>query len=279
MKLGLMAGDVLPAGEMRAEGFEAVQMFFGGGADGDAKDPSAEDIDQVLQAAGVALAAMTLHVDLVGARGAVEEDAARLVRCVEKTAALDGHFGDNERPVLVWHPSGYPDGVDDRAVFEGLCEGLAAACAAAEKCGVVIAVEMTRAGSIDGAERFLRVQDRVGSAALKVCMDAANFVPDRTPLVRAVRMLGPDIAIAHGKDARFAGNGEVADYGPAGSGCLDYPAYIGALQEWTQVPFFVLEYYRSRDDLLRARDIVQSSMSRPVPGRATWRTSEGADAG
>ena len=121
---------------------------------------------------------------------------------------------------------------------------------------------MTRAGSIDGAERFLRVQDRVGSAALKVCMDAANFAPDRTPLVRAVRMLGPDIAIAHGKDARFAENGEVADYGPAGSGCLDYPAYIGALLEWTRVTWFVLEYYRSRDELLRARDIVQSSISR-----------------
>ena len=264
MKLGLMAGDFLRPAELRPEGFEAVQMFFGGGADGDAKDPSAEDIGQVLQEAGVALAAMTLHVDLVGPKGMVEEDAARLVRCVEKTAALGGRFGGSERPVLVWHPSGYPEeeGVDDRAVFEGLCTGLAAACAAAERSGVVIAVEMTRAGSIDGAERFLRVQDRVGSPALKVCMDAANFAPDRTPLVRAVRMLGPDIAVAHGKDARFAENGEVAAYGPTGSGCLDYPAYIGALQEWAQVPCFVLEYYRSRDELLRARDIVQSSMSR-----------------
>ena len=121
--------------------------------------------------------------------------------------------------MLVWHPSEYPEeGVDDRAVFEGLCTGLATACAAAERLGVVIAVEMTRAGSIDGAERFLRVQDRVGSAALKVCMDAANFAPDRTPLVRAVRMLGPDIAIAHGKDARFAENGEVTDYGRRGRG-------------------------------------------------------------
>ena len=37
VKLGLMPGDQLPPGEMRPEGFEAVQMFFGGGADGDAK--------------------------------------------------------------------------------------------------------------------------------------------------------------------------------------------------------------------------------------------------
>ena len=185
MKLALMPGDLLSPAEMRSEGFEAVQMFFGGGADGDATDPSVEGIDKVLQAADIALAAMTLHVDLVGPKGMVREDVERLVRCVEKTAALEGRFGDNPRPVLVWHPSGYPEeGVDDQALFEGLCAGLTTACATAERLGIVIAVEMTRAGSVDGAERFLRVQDRVGSKALKVCMDAANFAPDRTPLVR-----------------------------------------------------------------------------------------------
>ena len=261
MKLALMSGNLLSSAEMRSERFEAVQMFFGGGADGDARDPSAEDIDKALQAADIALAAMTLHVDLVGPKGMVAADVARLVRCVKKTAALDGRFGDNPRPVLVWHPSGYPEeGVDDQAVFEGLCTGLMTACSTAERLGIVIAVEMTRAGSIDGAERFLRLQDRVGSTALKVCMDAANFAPDRTPLVRAVRMLGPDIAIAHGKDARFAENGEVVDYGPTGSGCLDYPTYIDALQEWAQVPYFVFEYYKNRKEMLKARDIVRSCL-------------------
>ena len=261
MKLALMPGRQISATEMRSEGFEAVQMFFGGGADGDARDPSVESIDKALQTADVTLAAMTLHVDLVGPKGMVREDVIRLMRCVEKTATLQGRFGDNAQPVLVWHPSGYPEeGVDDQAVFEGLCTGLATACATAERLGIVIAVEMTRGGSVDGAERFLRLQDRVRSKALKICMDAANFVPDRTPLVRAVRMLGPDIAIAHGKDARFAENGEVVDYGPAGSGCLDYQTYIGALQEWAQVPYFVLEYYRNRDDLLNARDTVRACL-------------------
>ena len=173
----------------------------------------------------------------------------------------DGRFGDNPQPVLVWHPSEYPEeGVDDGALFEGLCQGLARACAAAETAGVSLAVEITRGGTIDGAERFLRVLDKVGSAALKVCMDAANFAPDRTPLVRAVRTLGPHIAIAHGKDARFGENGEVADYGPAGAGRLDYPAYIGALREYAPAPYFVLEYYRTREELMRARDLVQSCL-------------------
>ena len=257
-----MPGDLLAPEEVRTEGFEAVQMFFAGGADGDDKDPSIADVDKVLQAADIALAAMTLHVDLVGPQGAIRGDVERLERCIQKTAALAGRFGDNQRPILVWHPSGYPDGdeVDDRAVHAGLCEGLASACAMAEKLGLVIAVELTRAGSLGGAESFLRVQDRVGSAALKVCIDAANFVPDRTPLVRAVRMLADDIVIAHGKDSRFGENGEVVDYGPTGSGCLDYPAYISALQEFAPVPYFVFEYYKNREDMLKARDIVRASL-------------------
>ena len=261
MKLGLMQGDLLPPAQLRAEGFEAVQMFFGSGIDGEADDPAAAEVDEVLEAARVALAAMTFHARLVGPQGEVREEVTRLVRCVGKTTTLAGRFGDNPKPVLVWHPSGYPEeGVDDGALFGGLCQGLARACAAAETAGVVIAVEITRGGSIDGADRFLRVQDRVGSAALKVCMDAANFTPDRTPLVRAVRSLGPHIAIAHGKDVRFGENAEVTGYGPAGSGCLDYPAYIGALREYAPAPYFVLEYYRTREDLLRARDLVQSCL-------------------
>jgi len=32
MRLALMAGDTVPAGELKSLGFEAVQMFFGGGS-------------------------------------------------------------------------------------------------------------------------------------------------------------------------------------------------------------------------------------------------------
>ena len=47
MKLAMMPGDTLAPDEVRKEGFEAVQMFFGGGADGDGKVPSAADVDVV----------------------------------------------------------------------------------------------------------------------------------------------------------------------------------------------------------------------------------------
>jgi sugar phosphate isomerase/epimerase len=132
---------------------------------------------------------------------------------------------------------------------------------AAESVGVRVAIEITRAGSIGGAEAFLRVKDRVGSDALGVCLDAANFTPDRTPLRRAVRMLGPHTLIVHGKDIRFNETGEVAEYGPTGSGTLNYVAYIDYVQTYTDAPYLVLEYYRSREDLLRARNIVSQSSS------------------
>jgi len=262
MKLGVMPGDTVPAAELRSLGFEAVQLFFGSGPDGGDQNPSPAKVDEVLEAGDTALAAMTLHVDLVGPAGCVEADVERAIACVEQTAALEGRFGDSDKPVLIWHPSGYPAGdeVDDRAVFGGLCQALSSVCAAAEKSGVDLAVEITRAGSVGSAETFLHLRDRVGSTALKVCMDAANFAPDRTPLERAVRMLGPDTVIAHGKDSSFHDNGEVADYGPTGSGRLDYPTYIRCLQEHASPAYFIFEYYRSRDDLLKARDIVRECL-------------------
>ena len=264
MKLGVMPGDTIPAPELKPEGFDAMQLFWGMGEDAASKDPSVETIDATLQAGDLALAAMTLHIDLVGPQGLIEFEVERTVHCVERTAALSGRFGDTPQPILVWHPSGYPsgDGLDDVAVFEGLCSALLAVCAAGEKHGVHIAVEITRGGSVGGAETFLHLQDRVGSPALKVCLDAANFVPDRTPLERAVRILAPHTVIAHGKDSCFKENGEVDTYGPTGSGRLDYATYIRSLLQCSPVPYFVLEYYKSREQLLTARDIVRAAMLR-----------------
>lgn len=266
MKLAMMAGGigtlVAPA-ELRPLGFEAVQMFFGSGPDGDAQDPSAEAVDELLGGADVALAAMTLHVGLVGPQGALQDDVDRAVRCVEKTAALDGRFGDNDTPVLIWHPSPYPatPEVDDTGIRQGLCDALGTICRAAERTGVRIAVEITRAGSIGSAESFLWIKEGVASEALGVCLDAANFTPDRTPLERAVRMLGPHTIIGHGKDVSFNAQGIVAHYGPTGSGTLDYTAYMSDLQAYVSAPYFVLEYYGTRDELLKARDIVRQAMA------------------
>jgi len=258
MKMALMVGDTVPDAELRSLGFEAVQMFFGWDKNSVDGDPTTEAIDTKLKAGNVALAAMTLHIDLVGPKGCIPAEVERAIHRVEKTAALKGRFGANEKPLMIWHPSGYPQEsvMKDRDVFNGLCEALGAICKTAEAKGVNLAVEMTRAGSVDSAEAFMRIKDKVGSPALRVCMDAANIVPDRTPLERAIRMLGHDIVMAHGKDSRFSENGECCHYGATGTGKLDYPSYIRYLKEYSKAAYFVLEYYQSREELLSARDIV-----------------------
>jgi sugar phosphate isomerase/epimerase len=255
MKLGLMPGT--PPAEMRELGFHAVQQFYAGNCQIDDKDPTDEAIRATLTPGDIALAAMTLHIDLVNPQGLVQADADRAMRLVSRTAAFKDVIGDAPRPIMVWHPSGYPDSTtDDNAVFKGLVIALRQICTTAEKVGVDVAIEMTRAGSIGSAETFLRLKDHVASPALRVCLDAANIVTDRTPLIRCVRMLADDIVLAHGKDSHFNPDGSVAGYGPTGSGKLDYATYIGALKDFCDIPYFILEYYQDRAAILRARDIV-----------------------
>lgn len=262
MKLGVMPAEVIPYAELKGEGFDAMQLFWGMGDDAAAKDPSPEKLKEVLDKGGLTLAAMTLHIDLVGPKGRIDAEVERTVDLVGRTAALDVPWGDNPKPILVWHPSRYPDeDPDDPAIFDGLCSALTDVCKAAESAGVDLAVELTRNGSVGSAETFLHLVDRVGSGALKACVDAANFCPDRTPLVRAVRSLAPYTVIAHGKDCVFQDNGEPDRAGPTGSGRLDYDTYIGSLLEFVpDLPYFVLEYYKTREDLLKARDIVRGAM-------------------
>jgi len=256
MKLGLMPGT--PAADMRSLGFEAVQLFYGGNRTDDEADPTLEQIDEATGGGAIALAGMTLHMDLVGPAGAIGAEIDRTIAVVRKTASLADRFGKNDRPVLVWHPSGYPAeaDVDDAVIFRGLCEALSKICTVAEEERVDVAVEITRAGTVYSAESFLRIRDAVASPALKVCLDAANFVPDRTPLLLAVRMLAADTVVAHAKDSSFSEDGTVKQYGPVGSGRLDYETYIGCLKEYCNVPYLVLEYYKTRDEMLRARDII-----------------------
>ena len=52
----------------------------------------------------------------------------------------------------------------------------------------------------------------------------------------------------------------MAAYVSIGSGRLDYDTYMRALADYCEAPYFVLEYYRSREQLLRARDIVRAAM-------------------
>ncbi len=71
MKLAVMPVDLVPWDELRSLGFAAMQMFFKGTIEDESGDPSPAQIDQRLGATDLALAAMTLHIDLVGPAGTI----------------------------------------------------------------------------------------------------------------------------------------------------------------------------------------------------------------
>jgi sugar phosphate isomerase/epimerase len=108
---------------------------------------------------------------------------------------------------------------------------VAEAVAAAERAGVVVAVEPEPGNVVRDARAARALLDQIGSPALRIVLDAANLVPaDRLPdqrrvLEGAFELLWHDIVLAHAKDVRADG-AIVA----AGQGELDYATYLGLLR-------------------------------------------------
>jgi sugar phosphate isomerase/epimerase len=108
---------------------------------------------------------------------------------------------------------------------------VAAAAAAAERAGVVVAVEPEPGNVVRDASAARRLLDELASPALRIVLDAANLLPpDRLAdqgrvVADALERLGGEIVLAHAKDVRADGT-VVA----AGRGAVDYPAYVAGLR-------------------------------------------------
>jgi sugar phosphate isomerase/epimerase len=100
--------------------------------------------------------------------------------------------------------------------------------------GVTMAFEPEVNNVVDSAQRSRLLLDQVQSAYLKVVIDGANiFHTGELPhmqaiLTEAFALLGTDIVLAHAKDLDHDGD---AGHLPAGHGLLDYPHYLGLLQQ------------------------------------------------
>jgi sugar phosphate isomerase/epimerase len=108
---------------------------------------------------------------------------------------------------------------------------VAAAVQAAERAGVVVAVEPEPGNVVRDAPAARRLLDEVRSPALGIVLDAANLLaPERLPdqarvVGEALDLLAPELVLAHAKDIRV--DGTVV---PAGRGALDYRAYVAGLR-------------------------------------------------
>src|SRR5207249_11036873 len=108
----------------------------------------------------------------------------------------------------------------------------------AEASGVDLAFEPEVVTVVDTAEKAERLIAEVGSPRLRLVMDPANyFHPDMRPRMTEVleeifARVGRFIALAHAKDVRSPEPGRDECTRPAaGTGVLDYTAYIRLLRE------------------------------------------------
>jgi sugar phosphate isomerase/epimerase len=124
------------------------------------------------------------------------------------------------------------------AAWEEMRETLAALAAIGEREGVRMAFEPEVVNVVDTAEKAERVIEEIGSPALAVVMDPANyFHPEMLPRMNEVlhdvfRRVGRFIALAHAKDVQPPPPGEEECVRPAaGTGVLNYPLYLKLLRE------------------------------------------------
>ena len=134
------------------------------------------------------------------------------------------------RADIMWRP--HPENRSDEAWVD-LVAQMRVATVAAEAAGIQLAFEPEYNNVVDSARQARRLIDEVGSAALKVLMDAANLF-HRGDLERmsdhlreAFQLVGPDIVLAHAKDLDHDGD---AGGRAAGQGRLDYSLYLAELQ-------------------------------------------------
>jgi sugar phosphate isomerase/epimerase len=113
-------------------------------------------------------------------------------------------------------------------------DGLARAAEIAERHQVHVAFEPEVSNVVDSARKARAAIDTVASPHLKVCMDGANLYHKgelahmHEVLDEAFQLLGEHIVLAHAKDVSRDGE---AGHDAAGTGRLDYEAYLGHLRD------------------------------------------------
>jgi sugar phosphate isomerase/epimerase len=125
----------------------------------------------------------------------------------------------------------HPDNASPDA-WADMVTSLAQALEIAESAGVTLGIEPEHNNVVDSAASARRLLDDLGSANVKIVLDAANLIVpgelDRQhrTLREAVDLLGNDLVLAHAKDVQPDGR-VVA----AGRGALDYRLYVELLDE------------------------------------------------
>jgi hexulose-6-phosphate isomerase len=115
---------------------------------------------------------------------------------------------------------------------------------AAEKSGVILAIENVGRGCGKSAPALLRIADGVSSPAVQIYYDFGNGLSLGNDPLAEIHQLGPRIAQVHAKDP----GGQYL-----GEGRLDLPAVSAALKETGYDRWLVLETPSTDDPVEAAR--------------------------
>ncbi|KAB0680290.1 sugar phosphate isomerase/epimerase family protein [Aureimonas leprariae] len=244
MKLGIFAktfeGETPDAvlGAARAAGYEAVQYNMAcsglGPLPTHVPDDAAEAIARAADAAGIEIAAVSATYNITHPDEAKRAEGRQAFEAIAAAAPRMG-----TRLVTVCSGSRDPDDQwrfhpdnDTPAAWDEMVAEFRRIVPVAERHGVRIGVEPELANVVNGAARARALLDLFPGGPIRIVLDPANLFEHgqtedvRVAITEAIRLLGPDIALAHAKDRRTDGS-----FATAGQGAVDWPHYVGALRD------------------------------------------------
>ncbi|WP_423183225.1 sugar phosphate isomerase/epimerase family protein [Arthrobacter sp. NyZ413] len=185
----------------------------------------------LLDAAGMKVSAIASPIGKVDVSLPVDHEVGRLRRAVNAAKVL----GSRYIRIFSFY---YGADVSVESIRDAVIERMRALAAVAEESGVVLLHENEKDIFGDVPERVLDIIESVGSPALKVAWDAANFVQVGVkPFEEGYKMLRPHLEYLQVKDALFS-NGHVM---PAGEGDGDVLRTVEALKADGYTGFASLE--------------------------------------
>lgn len=179
-----------------------------------------QELKTLLDAAGMGVSAIASPIGKVDVSLPVEHEVGRLRRAVTAARTLESRY----IRIFSFY---YGEGVEVGSIRDAVIERMRALAAVAEEAGVVLLHENEKDIFGDIPERVLDIIETVGSPALKVAWDAANFVQVGVkPFDEGYAKLRPHLEYLQVKDALFADASVV----PAGEGDGDLLRTVEALK-------------------------------------------------
>lgn len=224
-----------------ALGFEGVEVDAGRGAEDPLLTPAgAGEVRRAADAAGIAVPSMCLGVlNGYGFKNAEPEVRARTAALIRSAIGAAGVLG--ARVILVpFFGNSELFTAEDRA---RVAQGLAEVAPAAERAGVVLALENTLSAEANSA-----LLEAIGSSAVKVYFDVSNAMWWGHDSPSEIRRLGAAMAQVHFKDGKGGHSNAML-----GQGHVDYPAVVQALRDVGYAGWIVLESAAPHDPIADAR--------------------------